>query len=327
MISRIITGLATAVASVALFGAGALAQGAASFPEHTVRMIVAFPAGGATDIVARLVAEKLQAAWGKPVVVENIGGATGMTGTAQGVKAAPDGYTITSVVGTTTTLLASLRSKIPYDALNDYEPLALVTVFPNILVVRPGVEAKTIPELIDLLKKNPGKYTFASTGAGSSVHIAGEWFKLATKTEMLHVPYVGSSPALPALLGGHVDMMFDTMPSILPQVQQGALRGLGVGTLTRVAVVPDLPAIAEFIPGFDVASWEGFVVPKGTPADIQKKIADAILEAMKDPAIAEKMNRVGAVPVVKGPEEFRAHMKADYEKWQRVTKETGIKLD
>ncbi len=326
MISRIVTGLA-ALAAVVSLGVNALAQGAASFPDRTVRMIVAFPPGGATDIVARLVAEKLQAAWGKPVVVENLAGATGMTGTAQGVKAAPDGYTITSVVGTTTTLLASLRSKIPYDPLNDYEALALVTVFPNILVVRPGIEAKTVPELIDLLKKNPGKYTFASTGAGSSVHIAGEWFKLATKTDILHIPYTGSSPAIPAMVGGHVDMMFDTMPSVLPLTQQGQLRALGVGTLTRVAVAPDIPAIAETIPGFDVASWEGFVVPKGTPADIQKKIADTILEAMKDPAIAEKMNRVGAVPVVKGPDDFRAFMQADYDKWQRVTKETGIKLD
>ena len=326
MISRIVTGLA-ALAAVVSLGVNALAQGAASFPDRTVRMIVAFPPGGATDIVARLVAEKLQAAWGKPVVVENLAGATGMTGTAQGVKAAPDGYTITSVVGTTTTLLASLRSKILYDPLNDYEALALVTVFPNILVVRPGIEAKTVPELIDLLKKNPGKYTFASTGAGSSVHIAGEWFKLATKTDILHIPYTGSSPAIPAMVGGHVDMMFDTMPSVLPLTQQGQLRALGVGTLTRVAVAPDIPAIAETIPGFDVASWEGFVVPKGTPADIQKKIADTILEAMKDPAIAEKMNRVGAVPVVKGPDDFRAFMQADYDKWQRVTKETGIKLD
>ena len=326
MISRMMTGLAALIAVVSL-GANALAQGAASFPDRTVRVIVAFPPGGATDIVARLVAEKLQAAWGKPVVVENIAGATGMTGTNQGVKAAPDGYTITSVVGTTTTLLASLRSKVPYDPLNDYEALALVTVFPNLLVVRPAIEAKTVPELIDLVKKNPGKFTFASTGAGSSVHIAGEWFKLATKSDILHVPYTGSSPALPALLGGHVDMMFDTMPSILPLTQSGQLRALGVGTLTRVAAAPNVPAIAETIPGFDVASWEGFVVPKGTPADIQKKIADAILEAMKDPALVEKMNRVGAVPVVKGPADFRAHMKADYAKWQRVTKETGIKLD
>jgi len=316
-----------AMLAVAAIATTARAQTAATYPDRPVRMIVGFPAGGATDIVARIIAEKLAAAWGKPVVVENFAGAAGMTGTAQGLKAAADGYTITSIVGTTTTLLANLRSKIPYDPLNDYEPLALVTVFPNMLVVRNEIPAKTVQELIDLLKANPGKYTFASTGFGSSVHIAGEWFKKATGADMLHVPFTGSSAALPALLGGHVDMEFDTMPTVLPPVQSGQLRALGVGTLTRVPAAPDIPAIAETIPGFDVASWEGFVVPKGTPADIQKKIADAIIEAMKDPTVVERFNAVGALPVVKGPDEFKAFMKADYEKWQRVTKETGIKID
>jgi tripartite-type tricarboxylate transporter receptor subunit TctC len=325
---RMFAALVAAIVSVSISGA-ALAQGDGAYPDRPVRVVVPFPAGGATDIVGRLLAEKLQAAWGKPVYVENIVGAAGMTGTAQGVKSPPDGYTITTAVGNSTTLLASLRnrSKLPYDPLNDYEALALVTVFPNLLAVRPHIEAKTVQELIDLLRANPGKFTFASTGFGSSTHIAGEWFKVATKTDILHVPFTGSAPALTALLGGHVDIMFDTMPSILPSVQSGKLRALGIGTLERVASVPGVPAIAETLPGFDVAAWDGFVVPKGTPADIQKKIANAFLEAMKDPVIVEKFNRVGAIPYLKGPEDFRGFIQADYEKWRRVIAATGIKLD
>jgi tripartite-type tricarboxylate transporter receptor subunit TctC len=320
--------LAAVFACIALLCAGRTqAQNAAtSYPDRTIRVIVAFPPGGATDIIARLVAERLQNAWGKPVVVENISGATGMTGTAQGARAAPDGYTITSIVGTTTTLLANLKSNIPYDPMKDLEPLALVATFPNMLVVRPDT-AKDLKDLIAQVQASPGKYTYASSGYGSSIHIAAEWFKLMTHTDILHVPYTGSSPALPALLGKHVDMMFDVMPSVWPQVQEVSLRALGVGTLQRISLAPDVPAIAETLPGFDVASWEGFTVPAGTSPDIVKKISDEILAMMKDPALLEKMSRVGAVSNVKGPVEFRAFMQADYDKWKRVTTETGIKLD
>jgi tripartite-type tricarboxylate transporter receptor subunit TctC len=299
-----------------------------SYPDRPVRIIVPFPAGGAADIIARLLSEKLQAAWDKPVYVENIAGAAGMTGTAQGLRSAPDGYTITIIFANSTTLLANLKdkSKLPYDPINDYDPLALVTVFPNLLAVRPQIKATNVPELIALLKANPGKFTYASTGFGGSPHIAGEWFKEATKTNILHVPYTGSAPALTALMGGHVDMMFDTLPSILPLVQAGRLRAIGVGTPNRVAALPDVPAIAETIPGFDVAAWDGFAVPKGTPVGIQKKIAAAMLKAMEDPVIVDKFNRIGAVPNLKGPDEFRAFIKADYEKWQRVITATGISL-
>ena len=302
-------------------------QAQTTFPDRTVRIIVPHPAGGSTDVVTRIVAEKMQSIWGRPVVIENIVGAAGMTATAQGAKAAPDGYTMTAIVGTTTTLLASLKKRIPYDPIRDFEPLVLFGTFPNVLVVRPQLGVKTIAELIDLLRASPGKYAYASTGYGSSTHIAAEWFKHETKTDILHVPFTGSSAALPALLGGHVHLMFDVMATIWPQVQDGALLALGVGSPRRVALAPDVPAIAETLPGFDVSSWIGLALPAGTPADIVKRSSDGILEAMADQAVVERMRKIGAVANVLDPEQFRAFMKADHEKWQRVIKANGISVD
>jgi tripartite-type tricarboxylate transporter receptor subunit TctC len=311
--------------TIAWFAAPAYAQ--TPYPDRTVRIIIPHPAGGSTDVVTRIVAEKMQSIWGKPVIIENIVGAAGMTATTQGAKALPDGYTMTAIVGTTTTLLASLRSKIPYDPMKDLEPLVLFGTFPNVLVVRRELGVTTVKELIELLRASPGKYTYASTGYGSSTHIAAEWFKLETKTDILHVPFTGSSAALPALLGGHVDLMFDVMATIWPQVQDGALRALGVGSPQRIALAPGVPAIAETLPGFDVSSWIGLAMPAGTPADIVKKSSDVILEAMKDPAVIERMKTIGAVANAQNPQEFRAFMRADHDKWQRVIKANGISIE
>jgi len=305
----------------------AQAQSPASYPERTVRFIVPFPAGGATDIIARLLSERLATAWSRPVVIENISGAAGATGTAFAAKALPDGYTVLMATGTTTTLLPHLRSNLPYDPMRDFEAVSLVSSFPNVLVVRPDVPAKTVVELIALVRANPGKYSYASTGYGASPHLSAEWFKLMTKTEILHVPFTGSGPALPALLGGHVDMMFDTMPSVWPLVQGGKLRALGVTTAERVPFLPDLPAIAEILPGFDVTSWLGVMVPARTPIEIRSKIGDSIRQIAQDPATAQRFKELGAVVTYKTSEEFSAYLQKDYQKWQRVTRETGIKLN
>jgi tripartite-type tricarboxylate transporter receptor subunit TctC len=323
----------TACRVLAVLGASAVAslvaaaQAQAPYPDHTVRIIVPHPAGGSSDVVTRIVAERMQSIWGKPVIIENVVGAAGMTATAQGAKAAPDGYTMTAIVGTTTTLLASLKSRIPYDPMKDFAPLVLFGTFPNVLVVRRELGVKTVAELIDLLRASPGKYTYASTGYGSSTHIAAEWFKLETRTDILHVPFTGSSAALPALLGGHVDMIFDVVATIWPQVRDGTLVALGVGSPQRLAFAPDVPAIAETLPGFDVSSWIGLALPAGTPGDIVRRSSDTILEAMKDPAVVERMKIIGAVANVKDPEGFRAFMTADYGKWQRVIKANGIRID
>ncbi len=304
-----------------------LAHASAAYPEKTVRIIVPFPAGGATDILARLVAERLAAVFGKPVVVENVSGAAGATGTGQAAKAAPDGYTLLTGLATTTTLLPHLRRDLPYDPLRDFDAVTLIATFPNLLVVRPAVPANNVRELIDLLRANPGKYSYASSGFGASPHLAAEWFKLKTKTDILHVPFTGSGPALPALLGGHVDMMFDTMPSVLPLALEGKLRALGVTTAERVPFLPDVPAIAETLPDYDVTSWLGIVVPAGTPAAIRAQIAAPLATFIKEPAVVERLRKLGAVAAKPNtPEEFAAWIRRDYDKWGRVVRETGIKL-
>jgi tripartite-type tricarboxylate transporter receptor subunit TctC len=186
---------------------------------------------------------------------------------------------------------------------------------------------KTIPELIALLRASPGKYTYASTGYGATSHIAAEWFKLETKTDILHVPFTGSAAALPSLLGGHVDMMFDVVATMWPQVESGKLVALGVGSTTRLPFAPNVPTIAETLPGFEVSSWIGVALPAGTPPEIIKKSSEVILEAMKDPGVIERMRALGAIAAVKNPAEFRAFMQADYEKWRRVIKANNIKIN
>ncbi len=300
---------------------------AQSYPDRAVRIIVPYPAGGSVDAVSRIVAEKMQEIWGKPVIVEDIVGAAGMSGTRQGAKADPDGYTMTAIVSTTTTLLANVRHDVPYDPMKDFEPLVLFGTFPNILVVRPGLGVKTIPELITLLRASPGKYTYASTGYGASSHIAAEWFKLETKTDILHVPFTGSAAALPALLGDHVDMMFDVVATMWPQVESGKLIALGVGSVNRLPFAPNVPTIAETLPGFEVSSWIGVALPIGTPPEIVKKSSQVILEAMKDPGVIERMRALGAIADVKNPGQFHAFMNADYEKWRRVIQANNIKIN
>jgi tripartite-type tricarboxylate transporter receptor subunit TctC len=288
---------------------------------------VPFPAGGATDILARLMAERMQAAWGKPAVIENVAGAAGGTGTAQAAKAAPDGHTMVVATGTTTTLLPHLRRNLGYDPLRDFEAVTLLCSFPNLLVVRPAIAATTVKELIDLAKANPGKLSYASSGYGASPHLSAEWFKLITKTDILHVPFTGSAPAQPALLGGHVDMMFDTMPTVWQLVQDGKLRALGVTTAERVPFVPDLPSIAETLPEYDVTSWLGIMVPTGTPRAVRDKIAAVINDMLRDAGVVARLRELAAVAAKPNtPEEFAAVMRKDYDKWGRVIRETGIKL-
>jgi tripartite-type tricarboxylate transporter receptor subunit TctC len=305
----------------------AWAQSAGSYPEKTIRIIVPFPAGGATDILARLVAERLSRALGRAVVVENVSGAAGATGTAAAAKAVADGHTLLMGTGTTTTLLPHLRSDLPYDPQRDFAAVTLIASFPNLLVIRPAIPAKDVKSLIELLRAAPGKFSYASSGFGASPHLSAEWFKRLTKTDILHVPYTGSGPALPGLLGGHVDMMFDTLPSVLPLVQEGKLRALGVTTAERVPFLPDVPAVAETLPEFDVTSWLGIMVPAGTPADIRAKIAAPLAAFVREPATVQRLQELGAVAAtIATPQEFETLIRRDYDKWGRVVQETGIRI-
>jgi len=312
-------------------GAGAetaLAQNAAAaFPERAVRVIVPFPAGGATDIVARALAERMAASWKQPVIIENVSGATGAIGTAQAARAPRDGYTLVTGVGTTTAILKALKPNLVFDPINDFAAISLITAFPNVLVVRGDFPAANVAELIAVVKANPGKFTYASSGFGGSLHLAAELFKLTTRTDIVHVPYAGSAPAITALLGGHVDLIFDTIPSIWPSVQAGKLRALAVAGAQRSAVAPELPAIAEILPGFDVTSWEGILAPAGTPPAVISTSADEIKRVVAEPQFAQGLLKLGAVATSNTPEEFAAFIQADYAKWQRVVKEAGIKVE
>ncbi len=316
---------ASIVAALCVCDAPAQAQ---TYPDRTVRLIIPFPAGGATDVIGRLVTDRLSSA------VEAAGRGrerrrrcrrarhrAGRQGRARRLHA-HDGHRHHHDAAA-----APAQQSARSIRMRDFEAVSLLCTFPNILVVRPEIPAKDVKELIALARANPGKYSYASSGYGGSPHLAAEWFKLMTKTDILHVPFTGSAPALPALLGGHVDMMFDTMPSIWPQVQSGKLRALGVTTAERIPFVPDVPSIAETLPGYDVSSWLGILLPTGTPAEIKSKISADLQQIVHDKVIQQKFQDLGAIAKGTTAAEFAAFMRKDYDKWGGVIRETGIKLN
>ena len=317
--------LRTSLVSIALLFFCAVAQ-AQQYPVRPVRVIVPFPPGGATDVIARLVGQKLYESWGQAVIIDNRAGATGAIGSEIVARAQADGYTILMGTASTHSVSPAVNAKLTYK-LADYAPASLVATFPNMLVVHPSVPAKTVPEFIALLKANPGKYNFASSGPGSSIHLAGELFKLMSGTEMTHVPYKGSAPALNDLLTGRVQCMFDNMTTVWPQVQSGKLRALGVAGRERSATAPDVPAIAETLRGFEANSWVGFFAPAGTPRAVVDKIAADTRKAVNARDIAQKLHDLGAVPAGSSPEEFTRFVKEDTERWRGVVKRAKIVLE
>ncbi len=299
---------------------------AAQYPNKVIRLLVPFPAGGAVDAAARAVAARMSDDWKQPIVVDNKPGASGSIAAAELAHAPKDGYTLMTGVGTNTTILKVLKPTLPFDPMG-FTPVSLIATFPNVLVVRPDLPAQNVDELIALAKANPGKYTFASSGYGSPLHLAGELFKIATGTDILHVPFTGSAPATAALLGGHVDMSFDTMPSIWASVQAGKLRALGVVSLQPTPAAPELPALTQRLPEFEVTSWQGILAPAGTPDAIVAKIAAEIRRVVSDPQFAKMMLETGAVMTADTPTEFAAFMAADRAKWEKVIREAGITVE
>src|SRR3972149_2081841 len=275
----------------------------AAYPARAVRLIVPFPPGGATDVIARLVGQKLAEAWSQPVVIDNRAGATGAIGSELVARAAPDGYTLLMGTASTHSVAPAVNARLPYNNLTDYVPVSLVATFPNMLVVHPSVPAKSVPEFIALLKANPGKYNFASSGPGSSIHLAGELFKLMSGTAMTHIPYKGSAPALNDLLAGQIHCIFDNMTTVWPHVQTGRLRALGVAGRERSPVAPDVPAIAETLPGFEANSWVGLFAPAGTARDIVQKISRDAHRAIAVREIAQRLRELGAAGVGSAPED------------------------
>jgi tripartite-type tricarboxylate transporter receptor subunit TctC len=318
---------AGAVASciVGVASSAALAQ---AYPSKPIRMVVPFPAGGTTDILARAAGQKMSEAWGQPVVVDNRPGAGGNIGSDAVAKSPNDGYTLLMGTVGTHAINASLYAKMPYDHVKDFAPVVLVAGVPNVLVVHPSVPANSVQQLIAYGKANPGKLNFASSGSGTSIHLSGELFKTMTGVQMTHVPYKGSAPAVSDLLGGQVQLMFDNLPSALPHIKAGKLKALGVTSRTRAASLPDVPTIHEAgVPGFDATSWFGLLAPAGTPRDVVTKVNAEVAKWLASPDGKEKLAAAGANAAGGTPEDFAKHIAAETTKWAKVVKDSGAKVD
>jgi tripartite-type tricarboxylate transporter receptor subunit TctC len=299
-----------------------------AYPTKPIRLVVPFPPGGATDIIARAVAQKLGEAWGQSIVVDNRPGAGGNIGTELVAKAPPDGYTLEMGTVGTHAINASLYAKIPFDHVKDFAPIILVAGVPNVLEVTPSLPVNSVQELITYAKANPGKLNFASSGNGTSIHLSGELFKVMTGVQMTHVPYKGSAPAIQDLLSGQVQLMFDNLPPSLPQIKAGKLHALAVTSAARAPALPDVPTIAESgLPGFEASSWFGLLAPAGTPPAIIAKINAEVATWLASPEGKEKLASIGANAAGGSPDDFARHIQAETAKWAKVVKESGAKVD
>ena len=312
-----------------------LTAAAQAWPSKPVRIVVPFPPAGTTDILARALAPELQRAFGQPFVVENKPGAGGNIGAAEVAKAAPDGHTLLMGTVGTHAINPALYTKMPYDHVKDFVPVTLVAGVPNVLVLNPGVAQRqgiaSVADLARVARANPGKFTFASSGNGTSIHLAGELFKALTGTQMVHSPYKGSGPALLDLMGGNVDLMFDNLPSAMPHIRSGKLLALAVTSSTRSAAVPDLPTVAEAggptLASFEASSWFGLLAPAGTPMDIVNRIQQETAKALATPAMRERLQSQGAIPSGNTSAEFARLIEAETRKWAPVVKASGAKVD
>jgi tripartite-type tricarboxylate transporter receptor subunit TctC len=311
--------------------AGAAALPAASriaraqvYPSRPVRLIVAFPAGGSSDIVARLLGQRLSERLGQPIVIDNRPGAGGNIGTEAVAKAAPDGYTLL-LASNTNAVNATLYEKLNFDFINDIEPVAGIVRWPNVMEVIPSVPVKTVPEFIAYAKANAGKINMASGGNGTSQHVAGELFKMMTGVDMVHVPYRGSGPALTDMLAGQVQVMFDPIATSIEHVRAGRLRAIAVTTEARSESLPDLPTISDFVPGYEASSWHGIGVPKNTPIEIINKLNQEIIATLADPRMKTRIADLGGTLLSGSPAEFGKFIVEEIEKWGKVVKFAGIK--
>ena len=315
------------VAIVATSAAGAQ-DNVRSYPDRPIRIVVTFPPGGPTDIIARAVGQKLAEAWGQPVVIDNRAGAGGNIGTDLVAKAPSDGYTL--VLSNFGPLIISpfVYSKLPYDPVKDLTPITLAATSWFFLVVNPSVPATSLKELIALAKAKPGQLTFASAGNASPSHLAGALFQSVAGVTLTHVPYKGGAPSVAAVIGGEVQLAIESPPPIVPQVKAGKLRALGAARPDRSPLLPDVPTVSEAgLPGFEVGSWYGFHAPAGTPKPIIDKLHAEMVKAMRTPELRERFAAVGAETIANTPVQFRAFIDAELTKWGKVTKAAGVKVD
>lgn len=311
----------------AAMAAASLCAHADTYPTKPVRLVVPFPPGGPTDVLARIVAPKLGERLGQTIVIDNKPGASGMVGADVVAKAAPDGHTLL-VNASIHIINPSLYPKQPYDAVADFAPISNLADVPLVLIVNPKVPARSVKELVALAKSSKTPLAFASAGNATSQHLSGEAFKLAAGVDLLHVPYKGSAPALTDLVSGHVQLMFDSMPSSMPFIKSGAVRALAVTTARRSAALPDVPTMADAgYPALDISTWYGVWAPAGTPAPIVQRLSTEIAAIVRQPDMRAQFEKLGAEPVGNTPAEFAAFAKAELSKWASIVKASGAKVD
>ncbi len=312
---------------LALAAAAGIPQARAlDYPTRPVHVIVGYPAGGTTDILARLVGQYLSERLGQQFIIDNRSGAGNNIGTEAVVSAAPDGYTLL-LVNPANAINATLYEKLPFNFVRDIAPVAGIIRVPNVMEVNPAVPAKTVAEFIAYTKANPGKVNMASSGNGTSIHVSGELFKMMAHVDMLHVPYRGSAPALTDLMGGQVQVLFDNMPSSIEYLKAGKLRPLAVTTATRSDALPDVPTVAETVPGYEASAWFGLGAPKGTPAEIVDKLNAAVNAGLADPKLKARLADLGGTMLVGPPGDFGKLVAEETEKWAKVVKFSGARPD
>ena len=316
-----------AALTLVLTGGAAPAQ-AQAYPSKPIRWIVTYPPGGPTDFVARAIGARLTAAWGQQVVIDNRPGAGGVIGTELAAKAVPDGYTLLFGTSAGLTINPALISKLPYDPVKDFAPVSLLVINPQILVVNSGVPVNSVKELIAYAKSRPGQLNYASVGQGSPNHLGMELLKAQAGIDMVHVPYKGTGPAVTDLLGGQVQLMFNSMPVVLPLVKSGKLKGLAVGSAQRSPAAPDVPTVAEAgVPGFENVTWYGMFAPAKTSSEVITKLNAQVVKILTDPEMAQRMASQGAEPRSTTPEELAQYMRVEFARWKKVISAAGIKPD
>ena len=302
---------------------------AQSWPQKPVRVIVPFAPGGASDLMPRLVGEKLTSMWGQPVLIENRPGAAGNIGMEAGARAAPDGYTLVAAPNGNLVVNPHMYSRLAYDVFKDLAPVTRIAAVQNVLVVHPDVPAKTVKELVTLAREKPGTLNFASPGNGSQAHVAVELLKLELGLDLVHVPYQGVGPAMKDLLGGRINLMVAQVPSALPHIKGGKLRALGVAASAPLAALPEVPTLASAagLPGFEAVSWYALMAPAGTPREVIAKIHGDVAKALQLPEVRERLAGMGAEPSGESPAELAASIKAEYDRWGEVVRKANIKAD
>ena len=308
----------------------AVAQSAQNFPNRALRMVIHFPPGGPTDFVGRALAQKLSEAWKQQVIVENRPGAGGIIGIESVLRAPPDGYSMLFGTGGSLALAPALNPKLPYDVFKDLAPITLLVVNPQILVVHPSLPVRSVNDLIKLAKAKPGQINYGSVGPGSPQHMGMELLKSMAKVNLVHIPYKGTAPAMTDLISGQISAMFNSMPSVLPHIASGRMRGIAVGSAKRSPATPDIPTVAESGPAlkdFQYVTWYAMLAHAGVPKDIIAKINGELVKALSEPEMAKRFSSQGAEPAPTTPEELGKYMRKEFEDWKRVIKAANIKLE